>query len=85
MAPNIALISSLVQPVTSGIVRTGNPAATAVNATLLTLCVLLGWATFDLLQELRRRRMSAGQRLVLGAFIALVTVAALAVAALKLL
>ena len=85
MATKIALISSSVQPLTSGIAGTDDHTVTAVNAALLTLCVLLVWATFDLVQELQRKEMTGGQRRGLGAFVVLTTVAALGVAALKLL
>jgi hypothetical protein len=84
MPYKIALTNSLVQPLTSGIIKTDDHIVTAVNATLLTLCVLLGWATFDLLRDLRRAEMTGIQRRTLGAFIVLTTIAALGVAAWKL-
>ena len=85
MPSKVALISSFVHPLSSGSAENNDLTVTFVNATLLTLCVLLGWATIDLLQGLRQWRVTAVQRRILGAIIVLTTVAALGVGALAIL
>ncbi|WP_433728524.1 hypothetical protein ACQP2Y_15155 [Actinoplanes sp. CA-051413] len=74
-------MSSFVNPLTSGSAENNDLTVTFVNATLLTLCVLLGWATIDLLQGQRQWRVTPIQRRIFRAIIVLTTVAALGVGA----